>query len=225
MTVCVRTNNGKTISIKCDRRQIFRYSRMKWKKNKDPRTLLHLSNQGKPPPDQLKKEIREESTVMETLLQKFQTNTMEKMQLMTKQTNETMLQSVGSQLQGMITTIEKVKVENEELQKYGRKITIMEQRMAMLEDRYRRRSDTKANDMEGNNSQEDQNQRRAVVIGVHDDTTTQEVQDTLKEIIMTIGMSMEQIQIKCPTKLVTYAFLQFKDNDERETTLSDQETC
>ena len=46
--------------------------------------------------------------------------------------------------------------------------------------------------MEGSNSQEDQNQRRAVVTGFHDDTTAQEVQDTLKEIITTIGMSMEQ---------------------------------
>ena len=65
-------------------------------------------------------------------------------------------------------------------------------------------------------TQGDQNQRKAVVTGFHDDMTAPEVQDTLKEIIMTIGMSMEQIQIKCPTKPITHAFLQFKDFDERD---------
>ena len=74
-------------------------------------------------------------------------------------------------------------------------ITTMEEWMTLQEDFDRRRNDTKANDMEGKNSQEDQNQRKAVVTGFHDDTTTQEVQDTLKEIILTIVMSMEQIQI------------------------------
>ena len=52
-----------------------------------------------------------------------------------------------------------------------------------------------------------------MVTGFHDDTTTQEV---LKEIILTIGMSMEQIQIKCPRKPITHAFLQLKDNVERK---------
>ena len=33
---------------------------------------------------------------------------------------------------------------------------------------------------------------------------------------MTIGMSIEQIRIKCPTKPITHAFLQVKDNDERD---------
>ena len=66
----------------------------------------------------IKREIslasRMSDDLMETLLQKFQTNTMEKMQLMTKPTNETILQSVGSQLQGMNTTIENMKAENED---------------------------------------------------------------------------------------------------------------
>ena len=95
------------------------------------------------------------------------------------------------------------------------KINTMEQRMTILEDPDRRRRDTKANDMEGKNSQEDQNQGRALT-GFHDDKTSQEVQDTLKVIITTIGTSMEQIQIKCPPKPITHAFLQFKDNDERD---------
>ena len=86
----------------------------------------------------------------------------------------------------------------------------------MLEDPNSRGSETKANDVEGNNSQEDQNQRRAVVTGFHEDITEQEVQDTLKEIITTMEMLMDQNQIKCPAKPITHAFLQFKDNDETD---------
>ena len=101
-------------------------------------------------------------------------------------------------------------------EEWTKKINTMEQRMTKLEGPDRRRSDTKANDIEGKNSQADQNQRRAVVTGFHVDTTTQEVQDTLTEIITTIGMSMEQIQINmhsCNSKTTM-----------KETTLSDQET-
>ena len=87
----------------------------------------------------------------------------------------------------------------------------------MLEDTNSRGSGTKTNDNgRGNYSQEDQNARRAVVTGFHDDTTAQEVQDMLKEIITTIGKRMGHIQIKCPAKPITHAFLQFKDNDERD---------
>ena len=43
----------------------------------------------------------------------------------------------------------------------------------------------------------------------HDDTTEQEVQRL-------IGMSTEQVQIKCPAKPITHAFLQFTDNEERD---------
>ena len=63
----------------------------------------------------------------------------------------------------------------------------------MLKDPNNRGSEIKANDMEGNKTQADQNQRRAVVTGFHDDTTEQEVQDVLKETITTIGMSTDQL--------------------------------
>ena len=138
------------------------------------------------------------------------------MQLMTKQTNETILQSVDSQLHGMNSTIGKMKVDIEDnYRRMVEKFTTMEERMTMLEDPDRRRSDMKANDVEAKKSQEKQNQRKAVVTRFHDDTTAQEVQDTLEEIITTTGMSMEQIQIRCPKKQITHAFLQFKDKDER----------
>ena len=45
----------------------------------------------------------------QSLLQKFQVNTMEKMEKVMQKTNETILQSVGVQLQGRNTTLEKAK--------------------------------------------------------------------------------------------------------------------
>ena len=78
------------------------------------------------------------------------------------------------------------------------------------------RTETKTNDVECHKTQEYHNQRRAVVRGFHDDTTEQEVQHLLNETLITIGMSMEQIQVKCPAKPITHAFMQFIDNDERD---------
>ena len=88
--------------------------------------------------------------------------------------------------------------------------------MIMLVDPNNRRSETKTNDAKCHKTQENQNQRRAVVTGFHDDTTAQEVQHLLKETFITIGMSMEQTQIKCSATSITHAFLQFTDNDERD---------
>ena len=52
--------------------------------------------------------------------------------------------------------------------------------MTMLEDPNNRGSDTIANDVECHKTQEDQNQRRAVVTRLHDDTTEYEVQNKFK---------------------------------------------
>ena len=43
-----------------------------------------------------------------------------------------------------------------------------------------------------------EDEKTAVVTGFHDDTTEQEVQDMLREIITTIEMPIDQIHIKCP---------------------------
>ena len=67
--------------------------------------------------------------------------------------------------------------------------------MTMSEDPNRRGSGRKTNDMEGNNSQQNPEQENSLVTGFHDDTTEQEVQDMLREIITTIEMPTDQIQI------------------------------
>ena len=74
----------------------------------------------------------------------------------------------------------------------------------------------KANPENSHKTHEEQNQRRAVATGFQDDTTEQEVEDLLKETIVAIGIAMDKINIKCPAKPITHAFLQFTDSDERD---------
>ena len=179
MTVYVRTISGKTISIKCDKRQgITRIKDEIERRTKIPKALQHLVNQGttvserktiegsniknettlemtlrlqsgmkedemmtsaesaedrklrrkrsnfekynsvttrstKKGNKQRLKKIRRKSgkfvkkirRKMESLLLEFQVNTMEKMEKVMQETNET--QSVGVQLQGMNTTVGK----------------------------------------------------------------------------------------------------------------------
>ena len=39
--------------------------------------------------------------------------------------------------------------------------------------------------------------------------------ERLRETITEIAISTENVKIKCPAKLITYAFIDFNDNDER----------
>ena len=60
-----------------------------------------------------------------------------------------------------------------------------------------------------------QNHGNAVATGFHGDLTEQEVEKLLGETIAQIGVSTENVKIKCPSKPITYAFIYFNDNDER----------
>ena len=107
----------------------------------------------------------------------------------------------------MNTTIKSMKDEEEDKhRKMSEKITIMEKRLARLEDLDNRQSIMKTNAVEFHKTLEDKNRRRAVAAGFHDDTTEQEVEDLLKETIVATGMLMEKIQIKRPAKPITHAF-------------------
>ena len=44
---------------------------------------------------------------------------------------------------------------------------------------------------------------------------TEEQVERLRETITEIAISTENVKIKCPAKLITYAFIDFNDNDER----------
>ena len=63
---------------------------------------------------------------------------------------------------------------------------------------------------------DDQNIRRAVATGFRDDTTENKVDTLFISTTVEGGMSKERIQIKCPAKPITHAFLQFTDSEERD---------
>ena len=60
---------------------------------------------------------------------------------------------------------------------------------------------------EYDNVQEDQNRGEAVATGFHGDSTEQEVKQLLRETITEIGVSTENVQIKCSAKPIAYAFM------------------
>ena len=62
---------------------------------------------------------------------------------------------------------------------------------------------------------EDQNQGKAVVTGIHSETSESEVEKLLKETITEIGMPIENAKIECPAKPITHGFIYFKNDDER----------
>ena len=92
----------------------------------------------------------------------------------------------------------------------------MEARFNKLEDPSSRTSAMNVNLDESHGTHDDQNRRRAVATGFRDDTTDNEVETLLISTIVEAGMSRERIQIKCPAKPITHAFLQFTDSEERD---------
>ena len=76
-------------------------------------------------------------------------------------------------------------------------------------------------------AQEAQRKTRAVAAGFHQDTSEQEATDLLTATILTAGMTIEKVQIKCPAKPITHAFLQFIDVDERDKYIrsANRQTC
>ena len=71
-------------------------------------------------------------------------------------------------------------------------------------------------DDEFHRMQDDLNRIRATATGFRDDTTENEVEILLTSAIVEVGMSKERIQIKCPAKPITHAFLQCTDSEERD---------
>ena len=123
---------------------------------------------------------------MGKLMQAFQKNTMDRMELVMRQTNEMMLLSVNGQLHGT-----NMREEGEDRYiKMNEKITTMETRLARLEDPDRQ-SVVNMNVDEFHRSQDDQN-KRSGSSRIHDDTTEQKAEDIRKESIVETGMSMEK---------------------------------
>ena len=116
---------------------------------------------------------------------------------------QTITDSVGTQLQGMSTTISKMKQEGEDRYKQ------INERIANME--------KKISAMDENVTHDDQNQGKAVATGLHGETSESEVEQPLRETITGIGMSNENARIECLAKPITHAFINFKNDDERNT--------
>ena len=128
-----------------------------------------------------------------------------------------MTNSVGTQIQGMNSSIVKIHETNEKMKEEGEnkfnkideRFKDMEKRMMDLDKKYKNRSDDERN------GSVIANQGETVIAGLHKETTEFEVADTLKEMIEEIGMDYEKVKLVCPAKPITHAFVYFENDNER----------
>ena len=127
------------------------------------------------------------------------------MEIFSKKTDEkmdTFLQkitdSVGTQLQGMSSTIVKMKEEEDDRYKQISERIMNMKRILDIDEKYENRSD------EPRGAHGDQNQGKAA-----------EVIQLLKETITGKGMTIENARIECPAKPISHAFMHFKNDDDR----------
>ena len=154
----------------------------------------------------LRKEVIDASRRSDDKLESYSKRTDEKMDSFP----QTITNSVGTQLGGVNSTMEKMKEEGEERYKQiNERIANMEKKFSMIDE---------ANEIKADDSSkvhEDQNHGGAVATGFHGDTSEQEIERLLRETITEIGMSHENARIECPAKPITHAFIHLKNNDER----------
>ena len=113
---------------------------------------------------------------------------------MVPQSNEMMAQTVNVQLSKVNTQITNMNVDgNAKFKEMDERQMAIEARLATLEDP--NRTPTKSIDTSE--------------FRHHEDTSEQEATDLLTATTLTAGMTIEKVQIKCPAKPITHAFLQF----------------
>ena len=127
-----------------------------------------------------------------------------------------MTNSVGTQIQGMNSSIVKLHETNEKMKEEGEnkfnkideRFKDMEKRMMDLDKKYKNRSDDERN------GSVIANQGETVIAGLHKETSEFEVAGTLKEMIKEIAMDYEKVKLVCLAKPITHAFVYFEnDND------------
>ena len=123
---------------------------------------------------------------------------------------QTIKDSVGTQLHGMITNISKMREEDDDRYKQINEIiTNMEKKIFDMDDKCENKSEEPKRD------HEDQNEGKAVITRFHSETSETEVEQLLRETITEIRMSIENARIECPAKPITHAFIYFKNDDGR----------
>ena len=88
---------------------------------------------------------------------------------------QTINDTVGTQLQGMNSSIVKMKEEDDRYKEFNERTTNMERKILDMDEKYENRSD------EPRGAHVDQNQGKAVITGVHNETSESEVIQLLKE--------------------------------------------
>ena len=125
--------------------------------------------------------------------------------------------TVGSQIQGMKSSIvsmqemnEKMKEEGEnKFNQFDERITNMERKILDMDEKYEHRSE------DNKKEHVDENQGKTVITGFHSETTESEVTQLLREMINEIGMDFGSARIECPAKPITHAFIHFMNNGDR----------
>ena len=124
--------------------------------------------------------------------------------------------TVGTQIQGMNSSIVKLQETNEKMKEGENKFNRidegfmdMEKKILDLDKKYENRSEE--NKQENMNA----NQSETVKTGLHSETTESEVTDMLKEIMNDIGMDFGSVKLACLTKPIIHAFIYFANDNER----------
>ena len=118
---------------------------------------------------------------------------------------QTIMDSVGTQLHGMNSTIVKTKEEDDRYKQISEGIMNMEKKILDIDERYENRSS------QPRGAHGDQNQCKAVITGFHNETSESE--------------TIENSKIECSAKPITHAFASISRTTMKETNTSDQRTC
>ena len=149
------------------------------------------------------------------MLESYSRKADEKMENFSRKADEMMekflqiTSSVGNQIQGMNSSIVKMKEEGDDRYKqFNERITNIERKILDMVKNENRSEVTKGEHV-------DQNQGKAVVTEFHSETTESEVTQLLKESINEVGTDIGNARIECPAKPTTHAFTHFKNDGER----------
>ena len=147
------------------------------------------------------------------------------MEQMVKRMEQTVQQSmqhaVASQMCHMSATIDaKLKrIANEGQRRSERtheKVAAIETRLENLENAaIEKKKKVESSEM-NEKARRTADENKAVVTGFKEDDDETEVRILLEKSIDVSGMKKAEIVIKCPAKPITHAFLEFKDNDQRD---------
>ena len=171
----------------------------------------------------LKKDIMEALKKTDEKMECYSRKTEEKMNDFSKKADDLLerfmiiTHTVGTQIQGMNSSIVKLHETNEKMKEEGEnkfnkideRLMDMEKKILDLDKKYENRSeDNKHGHMIANQSE-------TVMTGLHKETTESEVAGMLKEMMKEIGMDFEKVKLVCPAKPITHAFIYFENDNER----------